>query len=107
VEPCIVQTSIKCATAVLQNRTRCSKVKFLPLHSSYIYACVYICFVSYLRELGTFELKQLRIHYEPKEVGLFYFRWSGFMKRSYDKGITWTEREQLPPGILGPIKNKV
>ena len=37
----------------------------------------------------------------PNVVG-----WKGFMMRSKNNGKTWSKREALPEGFLGPIKNK-
>jgi predicted neuraminidase len=47
-----------------------------------------------------------------KKVFLFYkagqnpMSWTGFVRRSTDKGKTWEKAEPLPAGLLGPIKNK-
>jgi predicted neuraminidase len=47
-----------------------------------------------------------------KTTFLFYkagpspMSWSGYLRRSGDGGKSWGQPEQLPAGLLGPIKNK-
>src|SRR5262249_19680784 len=49
---------------------------------------------------------------QAKTLFLFYkagpspSTWSGYVRRSADGGKTWDKAEQLPAGLLGPIKNK-
>lgn len=40
------------------------------------------------------------------KIGSRVATWKGYMKRSKDHGLTWGEREDLPEGFLGPVKNK-
>lgn len=40
------------------------------------------------------------------KVGPSPQQWWGMLKTSIDGGLTWSEARRLPPGILGPIKNR-
>ncbi len=40
------------------------------------------------------------------KIGKNVADWKGYLKRSKDNGLTWSERRPLQEGFLGPIKNK-
>ena len=40
------------------------------------------------------------------KIGSCVADWSGWLTRSRDNGVTWSQREPLPDGFLGPVKNK-
>ena len=40
------------------------------------------------------------------KIGLKVADWTGWLVRSNDGGKTWSKREPLPKGFIGPVKNK-
>ena len=58
-----------------------------------------------LLEPGSFQIPggDLILFYK---IGLKVSDWTGWLVRSRDGGKTWSKREALPKGFLGPIKNK-
>ncbi|MCR5130332.1 MAG: family 78 glycoside hydrolase catalytic domain [Prevotella sp.] len=40
------------------------------------------------------------------KIGRFVQDWTGWYVRSSDNGFTWSQKEPLPEGFLGPVKNK-
>ncbi|MDD4009977.1 MAG: family 78 glycoside hydrolase catalytic domain [Fermentimonas sp.] len=40
------------------------------------------------------------------KIGNSVSDWTGYLIRSFDNGITWSEPENLPEGFIGPVKNK-
>ena len=40
------------------------------------------------------------------KIGAFVQDWTGWLCKSRDGGRTWSQKEPLPEGFLGPIKNK-
>lgn len=40
------------------------------------------------------------------KIGASPSTWQGYLRRSKDNGVTWSEAVRLPEGFVGPVKNK-
>ncbi len=53
--------------------------------------------------LFTLPSNEILLFYKAGEYPLV---WSGLLKRSTDEGKNWSEAQDLPAGVLGPVKNR-